>query len=156
VSKSICFVIVPFGKKPDAGGRVIDFDAVYDRIIEPAIADVGLVAIRADSEMSSGLIHEAMFERLILSEYAIAAFTPLWAISARNSSRTPTPAYGQISSLNRVRPKGLTPIWSQSSTPIDKPFSHGASDFIDSTPTGGFIARACDLGWRCRHPTCFD
>ncbi len=33
--------------------------------------------MRADKEMSAGMIHKAMFERLILSEYAIADLTIL-------------------------------------------------------------------------------
>ncbi len=41
MTKSVCFVIMPFGKKPDAAGRQIDFDAVYEKIIAPAIAEVG-------------------------------------------------------------------------------------------------------------------
>jgi hypothetical protein len=75
MTQSICFVIMPFGKKPDVAGRLIDFDAVWARILAPAITDVGFFAIRADKEMSSGMIHKAMYERLILSEYAIADLT---------------------------------------------------------------------------------
>jgi hypothetical protein len=33
---------MPFGKKPDADGRSIDFDAVYEEFIKPAIESVGL------------------------------------------------------------------------------------------------------------------
>ncbi len=73
--RAICFAIMPFGKKEDAGGRLIDFDAVYREIISPAIGDAGLEAVRADDEMSPGVIHNAMFERLVLSEYAIADLT---------------------------------------------------------------------------------
>jgi hypothetical protein len=71
-NRAVCFVIMPFGEKPDDTGRVIDFDAIYHQIIEPAIGDVGFDAMRADDEMSPGVIHNAMFERLVLSEYAIA------------------------------------------------------------------------------------
>jgi len=73
--RAICFVIMPFGKKPDDNGRVIDFDSVWREIIAPAIGDAGLEAVRADDEMSPGVIHNAMFERLVLSEYAIADLT---------------------------------------------------------------------------------
>src|SRR5260370_1282879 len=41
MTKSVCFVIMPFGRKPDAAGRLIDFDAVHDMIIAPAIAGAG-------------------------------------------------------------------------------------------------------------------
>ena len=73
--RSICFVIMPFGRKPDASGRDIDFDAVYKQIIEPAVMDVGFEPVRADEEVNAGLIHKAMYERLMLSEFAIADLT---------------------------------------------------------------------------------
>jgi len=72
---SVCFVIMPFGKKVDFGGRTIDFDAIYEKIIKPAIDDVGLAAKRSDEELSAGIVHKAMFERLILSDYAVADLT---------------------------------------------------------------------------------
>jgi hypothetical protein len=73
--RAVCFVIMPFGMKPDDAGRMIDFDAIYREIISPAIVDVGFDPMRADDEMSPGVIHNAMFERLVLSEYAIADLT---------------------------------------------------------------------------------
>ena len=75
MSRAVCFVIMPFGVKPDASGRAIDFDAVFRDIIAPAVKHAGFDVVRADQEMGSGLIHKAMFERLLLSEYAIADLT---------------------------------------------------------------------------------
>lgn len=66
---------MPFGKKNDADGRTIDFDGVYAQIIKPAIEDAGLEPIRADEEMSGGIIHQPMFERLILCPFAVADLT---------------------------------------------------------------------------------
>ena len=77
MNKSVCFVIMPFGAKRDDNGREIDFDAIYQEIIAPAIGEVGFEAVRADEELSGGVIHNAMFERLVLSEYAIADLTIL-------------------------------------------------------------------------------
>jgi len=71
----LCFVAMPFGKKPAAGGRLIDFDAVYAQIIAPAIRDANLDPLRADEEQAGGVIHKPMFERLILCEYAVADLT---------------------------------------------------------------------------------
>lgn len=73
--KPFCFVLMPFGRKKDAGGREIDFDAVYEGIIRPAVADTGLDAIRADEEKAGGMIHKPMFERLMLCDYAVADLT---------------------------------------------------------------------------------
>jgi hypothetical protein len=72
---NLCFVLMPFGKKPDANGRMIDFDAVYREVIEPAVAAAKLEPIRADEEKQGGIIHKPMFERLILCAYAVADLT---------------------------------------------------------------------------------
>jgi tetratricopeptide (TPR) repeat protein len=66
---------MPFGKKPDGAGGTIDFDAVYADVIAPAIADADLEPLRADEEQTGGIIHRAMFERLLLCEYAVADLT---------------------------------------------------------------------------------
>lgn len=66
---------MPFGRKPDVGGGTIDFDAVYRDLIAPAIEEAGLEPVRADGEVTGGIIHKPMFERLILCEYAVADLT---------------------------------------------------------------------------------
>jgi hypothetical protein len=71
----LCFVVMPFGVKPDGRGSSVDFDAVYERLIAPAITDAGLQPLRADQEIVGGLIHKPMFERLVLSDYAVADVT---------------------------------------------------------------------------------
>lgn len=71
----LCFILMPFGKKTDASGKQIDFDAVYRDLIHPAVVAAELEPIRADEEMSGGIIHKPMFERLILCEYAVADLT---------------------------------------------------------------------------------
>jgi tetratricopeptide (TPR) repeat protein len=71
----LCFVLMPFGKKVDAAGVTIDFDSVYEDMIKPAIAEAGLEPLRADEEMTGGIIHKAMYERLILCPFAVADLT---------------------------------------------------------------------------------
>lgn len=75
MTKPLCFVLMPFGKKPDAAGLMIDFDAVYEELIKPSIEEAGLEPLRADEEMTGGIIHKPMFERLILCEFAVADLT---------------------------------------------------------------------------------
>ena len=75
VQRPLCFVLMPFGTKPAAGGATIDFDAVYEELIAPAIDGAGLEPLRADEEMTGGVIHKPMFERLILCEFAVADLT---------------------------------------------------------------------------------
>ncbi|WP_235299661.1 TRAFs-binding domain-containing protein [Portibacter marinus] len=73
--KPLCFILMPFGKKKDRSGRLIDFDAIYRELIKPAVVACHLEPIRADEEHMGGSIHKPMFERLILCEYAIADLT---------------------------------------------------------------------------------
>jgi hypothetical protein len=75
MNKPLCFILMPFGKKPDAAGAMIDFDTVYRELIAPAIEEAELEPLRADEEMTGGIIHKPMFERLILCEFAVADLT---------------------------------------------------------------------------------
>ena len=71
----LCFVLMPFGRKSDASGSTIDFDAVYREVIAPAVRAAELEPIRADEEITGGIVHKPMFERLLLCEYAVADLT---------------------------------------------------------------------------------
>jgi tetratricopeptide (TPR) repeat protein len=71
----LCFVLMPFGRKMDAAGRVTNFDSVYQKIIGPAAEQAGLEPVRADEERIGGTIHKPMFERLMLCHYAVADIT---------------------------------------------------------------------------------
>jgi tetratricopeptide (TPR) repeat protein len=71
----LCFVLMPFGRKSDGTGTSIDFDVVYEKLIAPAIRAAGLEPVRADEEITGGIVHKPMFERLILCEYAVADLT---------------------------------------------------------------------------------
>jgi tetratricopeptide (TPR) repeat protein len=78
VSKALpplCFVVTPFGSKPDGHGGSVDFDAVYTQLIAPAVEEAGMQPLRADQELVGGIIHKPMFERLILADYAVADLT---------------------------------------------------------------------------------
>lgn len=71
----LCFILMPFGRKPSSSGLTINFDAVYEDLIKPAIEQADLDPLRADEEMSGGIIHKPMFERLILCPYAVCDLT---------------------------------------------------------------------------------
>ena len=71
----LCFVLMPFGKKTIPSGATVDFDAVYQDLIAPAISAAGMEPLRADEEVSGGVIHKPMFERLILCDFAVADLT---------------------------------------------------------------------------------
>ena len=67
---------MPFGDKTDvSSGRIIKFNEVYEQVIKPAIQDAGMSPIRADEELTRGMIHKPMYERLILCDFAVADLT---------------------------------------------------------------------------------
>jgi len=53
--RPLCFVLMPFGSKPDPAGVLIDFDAVYRDLFAPASEGAGLQPIRADEELTAEL-----------------------------------------------------------------------------------------------------
>jgi hypothetical protein len=65
---------MPFGQKRDVSGTLINFDSIYKDLIVPSVKEAGLQPLRAD-EVTGGIIHKPMFERLILCEYAVADLT---------------------------------------------------------------------------------
>jgi hypothetical protein len=73
--KPLCFVLMPFGVKPNGAGSTVDFDAVYCELIAPSIEAAELESIRADEELVDGIIHKPIFERLLLCEFAIVDLT---------------------------------------------------------------------------------
>ena len=76
ILRPLVFVAMPFGqKRDDRLGCVIDFDAIYNDGIKPALDGLQADVIRADEERSGGIIHVAMFERLLLAEIAIVDVT---------------------------------------------------------------------------------
>jgi tetratricopeptide (TPR) repeat protein len=90
--KPLCFVLIPIGKQPDAVGTIVDFDAVYRDLVEPAIADAGLDPLRAGEETASHIIHKPVFEQLILCRYAVVDLTAasanvFYELGVRNAFR---------------------------------------------------------------------
>lgn len=73
--RPLCFVLMPFGRKDNSQGVTIDFDRIYKDLIKPAIEAAELEPFRADEELTGGIIHKPMFERLILCPYALADLT---------------------------------------------------------------------------------
>lgn len=66
-----CLVVTPFGKKTDATGANVDFDAVYSEIIKPAVVGAGFEPIRTDEFGTVDLLQKLVFERLISVPVAI-------------------------------------------------------------------------------------
>ncbi|WP_395795477.1 TRAFs-binding domain-containing protein [Aquimonas sp.] len=68
-----CFVIMGFGKKTDfRQSKDFDLDKTYRTIIRPAVLAAGLECVRADEELSAGLIDVPMYQRLHTADVVIA------------------------------------------------------------------------------------
>lgn len=79
-SEKQCFVIMPFGEKQDVGGKIIDFNKIYDYLIKPAlekIEEYNVKCIRCDEISRAGWIHADMMEHIRDDEIAIADLTTL-------------------------------------------------------------------------------
>ena len=74
-----CFVIMPFGDKPDPGqdGKVIHFDEIYQMFIKSAVEELGIKCVRCDEIGESGWIHSKMFTHIYDSEVAVVDITAL-------------------------------------------------------------------------------
>lgn len=74
-----CFVIMPFGDKPDPGqdGKVIHFDEIYHMFIKSAVEELGIKCVRCDEIGESGWIHSKMFTHIYDSEVAVVDITAL-------------------------------------------------------------------------------
>ncbi len=66
------FVVMPFGRKQGGDGRWLDFDAIYNNLIRPALEAAGFESFRADEEAVSGDILTDMFQELLLADLVIA------------------------------------------------------------------------------------
>jgi tetratricopeptide (TPR) repeat protein len=105
--KALCFVDMPFGQKPDLkSGVLVDFDQIYNNAIKPAIEECGLEALRGDEEHTGGIIHGAMFARLLLAEFVVADLTlananVFYELGIRHAAKpfTTVPIYANVSGL---------------------------------------------------------
>jgi hypothetical protein len=105
--QALCFVDMPFGQKPDLkSGVVVDFDQIYGEAIKPAIEECGLQALRGDEERTGGIIHGAMFARLLLAEFVVADLTlanpnVFYELGIRHAAKpfTTVPIYANVSAL---------------------------------------------------------
>jgi MAP3K TRAFs-binding domain len=78
--KPICFMIMPYGKKPtqaEAGRGFpteIDFNALWDKAFAPTVVALGYDPVRADQD-SGALIVTQMIERLYFADLVLADMT---------------------------------------------------------------------------------
>ena len=73
--KPLCFVLMPFGEKPGAAGAIDRLRRRLRRADRAGDRGGGHEPLRADEELTGGIIHKPMFERLILCDFAVADLT---------------------------------------------------------------------------------
>ena len=73
-NKPICFVVMPYGKRPVAGLE-IDFDVVFDELIAPAASAAGFEVVRSDRQVVSGVIVPQLFASIYSADLVIADIT---------------------------------------------------------------------------------
>ncbi|HEX2217666.1 MAG TPA: tetratricopeptide repeat protein [Gemmatimonadales bacterium] len=109
--EKICFIIMPFGRRP-VGEQEVDFDDIYDRIFVPAVRAVPLPEggrlepRRTDRDFFSGDIGQEMFEYIEYSRFALADITGL------NAN-----VFYELGARHRAREAG-TAIFRQTNAPI--------------------------------------
>jgi len=99
--RRICFMIMPFGKKktdaPEGQGLAeIDFDALWDKALKPAIEKLGYDSVRADQDVGSLIINE-MLERLYFSDLVC------WGASCVPGHRMRSAGRGLVEAALRCR-----------------------------------------------------
>lgn len=79
--KLSCFVIMPFGEKPDTDGRLINFDVIYKFIIDAAVKELKepegleIEVTRCDDIEKAGSIDVDMFNGILKSDIAVVDIT---------------------------------------------------------------------------------
>lgn len=74
--RPVCFMVMPFrrrkveGAGPGAPGE-LDCDALWDRVFQPALEDLGYLPIRADADTGAVIVKD-MFERLAYANLVLA------------------------------------------------------------------------------------
>lgn len=62
--KKKCFVIMPYGTKEGVGGKMVDFNSVYNLMIRRAVEEAGLDSVRCDEIKQGGEIRRDMIRRI--------------------------------------------------------------------------------------------
>jgi len=72
-----CFVSIPFGRKRDNDGHVLDFDFLYGTVIRPVVKDLGMESFRLDEFSPSAILQKTLIKAIITSDLMIADITTL-------------------------------------------------------------------------------
>ncbi len=65
------FVIMPYGVREDIGGKSINFDHIYEYVIQEAVKSAGLNCIRCDDLHAPGWVPKRMLEHIFEDRVAV-------------------------------------------------------------------------------------
>lgn len=68
----LCFILMPRGRRKLLSGVEVDFDALHDEIVRPAVEFAGLEAVRAEATDAAGAMTPPVFESLMLCDVVVA------------------------------------------------------------------------------------
>ncbi len=66
------FIVTPFGKKKDSKGNEIDFQEVYDKLLDKALEKLKITGRTTGEIVRAGSIHADMFQRLLTADIVVA------------------------------------------------------------------------------------
>ena len=94
--KKIAFVAMPFRKKatglpPGKGPSIVDFDALWEKAIFPALSDLDYLPIRADNQTGSVIIKDMLNQLvhadLVIADISIANANVYYETGVRHAAR---------------------------------------------------------------------
>ncbi|MGR6917260.1 tetratricopeptide repeat-containing protein [[Actinomadura] parvosata] len=76
MDKFVAFMVMPFRRKPTGRNEEgvpaqVDFEALWERVHEPLLTELGFQAVRADSDLGA-LVISRMIQGLTLSDFVVA------------------------------------------------------------------------------------
>lgn len=93
MSRPVCFMVMPFGKKPVPDRGDIDFDALWDRAFSPLLSDLGYDPIRADADLGASIISDMLIRLtasdVVVADLSLANANVYYEVGVRHAARTP-------------------------------------------------------------------
>lgn len=93
MSRPVCFMVMPFNKKPAPDRGEIDFDALWDLAFAPLLRDLGYDPIRADEDLGASIIADMLIRLtasdLVVADLSLANANVYYEVGVRHAARGP-------------------------------------------------------------------
>ncbi len=96
MARKICFMVMPFSTKktgltPDRGPTEVDFDALWELALEPALNALGYTPVRADQDVGALIIVDMIarlaYSDLVVADISIANANVYYEIGVRHAAK---------------------------------------------------------------------